>query len=244
MGVKGKLKGKEQPCEAFWELLIRPGMLRFRKAKLGQAGAAVRDEKKGRRPLGPLHPAGSHTVATSRMWSGWARPCTRSKLISPSGLCSWLYPAVVQAEREEDFWSPGEFEMLQALPQHRVRWGGAVRLSSRLPPSGRWTSSSGRRTPDGKGPAHEANFRLHRSNGSSLHKAPCPTQLRFQLRGHSEGKENIHIRTPPCIYIGTHAHTAMHRHSRAYTPRHRHTPFLQAGLINALSCPVRGRESL
>lgn len=115
------------------------------------------------------------------------------------------------------FGSPGEFEMLQALPQHRVRWGGAARLSSRLPPSGRWTSSSGRGMPDGKVPAHGANFRLHSSSGSSLHKAPCTTQLSFKLRGRSEGKENIHIHAHPCTYICTHAHTC------TCTPRHRHT---------------------
>lgn len=63
----GGAQREKQPCEAFWELLIRAGTLGFTKAKLGQAGAAVCDKKKGRRPLVPLHPAGSCSVATSGM---------------------------------------------------------------------------------------------------------------------------------------------------------------------------------
>lgn len=57
---------------------------------------------------------------------------------------------------------------------------------------------------------------------SSWCRAPYPTPLRrFRLLSRTGGKENMHMHVLP-----SHSHA--------------HTPLLQAGLVNALSCPVRG----
>lgn len=140
---------------------------------------------------------------------GQQGPCAWSKLVGPSGLSIHGFTQQLSRLRVdgEVFLVSGEFEMLTAWSHTRVGWGVAARQSSRLPPSGRWTSSSGREMPDGKVPAHRANFRLHSSSSSSssLHKAPCATQLRFKLRDHPEGKANMHKHMHPCPYVRVHA---------------------------------------
>lgn len=55
------------------------------------------DKKEGRRPLVPLHPAGSGTVAIQECEVAGQGPCTWSKLEGPS----WLPTTVVKTEREE-----------------------------------------------------------------------------------------------------------------------------------------------
>lgn len=159
-------------------------------------------------------------------WLGKA-PALGASSQAPLGSVPGFTQQLSGLRGERFVWSPGESEMLQALPQHRVRWGGAVRLSSRLPPSGRWTSSSGRGMPDGKVSAHRANFRLHSSSGSSLHEAPCTTQLRFKLRGPVRRKSKytythapMHIHMHPCTH--SHTHTFMHIHTQAQTHINRH----------------------
>lgn len=127
--------------------------------------------------------------------------------------------------------------MLGVLPPNQGKLGQSCPAELQAPTFLRWTSSSGRGKPDGKVPAHGANFRPHSSSCSSPCTGPCESQLRdIHYRATQEGTQ---------IHTHTRAHARVHASVPAnmYTcPRTHRRPCTRLG--NAPSCPVRGRGSV
>ena len=104
---------------------------------------------------------------------------------------------------EQFFWWLGKSAMLGVLSPNWDEVGQSCPAELQAPTFLRWTSSSGRGKPDGKLPAHEANFRLHSSSCGSPCTGPCESQLRdIQHRATQEGTQ-IHMHA--CIHARVHA---------------------------------------
>lgn len=208
----------------------------FRKATSGPGMATACDRREGG-GLCPLHspaqllPYGCHRdVKWVRVALGLYQPSVKAK----------------RGERERFFWSLGKSAMLGVLPPNRGEVGRSCPAELQAPTFLRWTSSSGRGKADGKVPAHGANFRLHSSSCGSPCTGPCESQLRdIHYRATQEGTQ-IHTHTCPCTCTCIHASEHVHMSMYTQVPEHTrvHTPFLPAGLGNAPSCLVRGRESM
>lgn len=152
------------------------------------------------------------------------------------GRCgSWALPAIGQGQegRERFFWSLGKSTMLRVLPPNQDEVGRSCPAELQAPTFLRWTSSSGRGKPDGKVPAHGANFRLHSSRCSSSCTGPCKSQLRdIHYRATQEGTQ---IHTHTCVHAYVHASAPVNMYTCPCTHRR---PSTHSSSPQALEMPL------